>query len=175
MSGGRLLIKANRVRKPDESAVWRGWGGKEKERTDCVQSDVRTFGIAGDWKAVLEVEVWVEMVTEGGRRFVTPLRKDEVSAARYRQENIEATIVDEPKESCTGARWIETCVAPRHVDVSRDFLFYLLRTSSVGGVGGGFGGAARLSLFVLFLCSVDHSGIGQRINKVVFSGWQSIR
>ena len=42
-------------------------GGKEKEWTDCVQSDIRTFGIAGDWKAMaLNAEVWVETVTEGG-------------------------------------------------------------------------------------------------------------
>ena len=31
-----------------EGAVRRGQGGKEKEWTDCVQSDIRTFGIAGD-------------------------------------------------------------------------------------------------------------------------------
>ena len=41
-----------------EGAVWRGWGGKEKERTDCVQSDIRAFSIAGDWKATaLKAEV----------------------------------------------------------------------------------------------------------------------
>ena len=44
-----------------EGAVRRGQGGKEKERTDCVQSDIRVFGIAGDWKAMaLKAEVWVE-------------------------------------------------------------------------------------------------------------------
>ena len=30
-------------------------------------------------------------------------------------------LVDESKESCTGARRTETCVAPRRVDASRDF------------------------------------------------------
>ena len=35
-----------------EGAIWRGRGGKEKEWTDCVQSDIRAFGIAGDWKAL---------------------------------------------------------------------------------------------------------------------------
>ena len=30
-----------------EGAVRRGRGGKEKEWTDCVQSDIRAFGIAG--------------------------------------------------------------------------------------------------------------------------------
>ena len=29
----------------------RGRGGKEKEGTDCVQSDIQAFGIGGDWKA----------------------------------------------------------------------------------------------------------------------------
>ena len=31
-----------------EGTVRRGWGGKEKEMTDCVQSDIRAFGITGD-------------------------------------------------------------------------------------------------------------------------------
>ena len=33
-----------------ECAVRRGRGGKEKEWTDCVQSDIPAFGITGDWK-----------------------------------------------------------------------------------------------------------------------------
>ena len=54
-----------------EGAVRRGRGGKEKEWTDCVQSDIRTFGITGGWKATaLKAEMYVEMVTEGRRRFV---------------------------------------------------------------------------------------------------------
>ena len=53
-----------------EGAVRRGQGGKEKEWTDCVQSDIRTFGITGDWKAMaLKAEVWVEAVTEGGPKY----------------------------------------------------------------------------------------------------------
>ena len=53
-------------------------GGKEKEWTDCLKSDIRTFDIAGDWKATaLEAEVWVETVTEGGRRFMGAWRKEE--------------------------------------------------------------------------------------------------
>ena len=75
-----------------EGAVRRGRGGKEKEWTDCVQSDIRAFGIAGDWKATaLKAEVWVETVTEGGRRFMAAWRKEEVDAARHRQEKREAT------------------------------------------------------------------------------------
>ena len=67
-------------------------GGKEKEGTDCVQSDIRAFGIAGDWKATaLEAEVWVETVTEGGRRFMAAWRKEEVDAASHRQEKRDAT------------------------------------------------------------------------------------
>ena len=52
-----------------DGAARRGRGGKEKEWTDCVQSDTRAYCIAGDWKATaLEAEVWVETVTVGGRR-----------------------------------------------------------------------------------------------------------
>ena len=90
MSGGRLpkrIVVGNL-----EGAVRRGRGEKEKEWTDCVQSDIRAFGIAGDWKAtVLEAEVWVETVTEGGRRFMVAWRKEDVDAARHRQEKREAT------------------------------------------------------------------------------------
>ena len=70
----------------------RGRGRKEKEWTDCVQSGVRASGITGDWKAMaLKVEVWVDMVTEGGRRFVAAWRKEGVDAARHHQEKREAT------------------------------------------------------------------------------------
>ena len=52
-------------------------GGKEKEWTDCVQSDIRAFGITGDWKTMaLKDEVWVEAVTEGGRRFMAAWREE---------------------------------------------------------------------------------------------------
>ena len=75
-----------------EGAVRRGWGGKEKEWTDCVQSDIRAFDIVGDWKATaLKAVVWVETVTEGWRRFMAAWRKEEVDAARHRQEKREAT------------------------------------------------------------------------------------
>ena len=74
MSEGRLpkrIIFGNL-----EGAVRRERGGKKKEWTDCVQSDVRAFGIAGEWKATaLEAEVWVETVTEGGRRFMVAWRR----------------------------------------------------------------------------------------------------
>ena len=57
-------------------------------RGDCVQSDIRAFGIAGSRKAAaLKAEVvWIETVTEGGRRFMAVWRrKEEMDAARYRQ------------------------------------------------------------------------------------------
>ena len=67
-------------------------GGKEKEWTNCVQSDIRAFGITGDWKTMaLKAEVWVEAVTEGGRRFMAAWREEEEDAARHRQEKREAT------------------------------------------------------------------------------------
>jgi len=33
-----------------KGAAKREWGGKEKEWIDCVESDVRAFGIPGDWR-----------------------------------------------------------------------------------------------------------------------------
>ena len=39
----------------------------------------------------LKVKVWVETVAEGGRRFMVAWRKEEVDAARHRQEKREAT------------------------------------------------------------------------------------
>ena len=56
-------------------AVRRGWGGKGKEWTHCVQNDIRAFDITGDWKATaLKAEVWVDTVTEDGRKFMTSRR-----------------------------------------------------------------------------------------------------
>ena len=90
MSGGRLpkrIMFGNL-----EGAVRRGRGGKEKEETDCVQSDIRAFGITGDWKTMaLKDEVWVEAVTEGERRFMAAWREEEEDTARHRQEKREAT------------------------------------------------------------------------------------
>ena len=90
MSGGRLpkrIVFGNL-----ECAVRRGRGGKEKEWPDCVHSDIRTFGIAGDWKATaFKAEVWVETVTDGGRRFMAAWTKEQIDAARHRQEKREAT------------------------------------------------------------------------------------
>ena len=38
----------------------------------------------------LKAEVWVEVVTEGGRRFMAPWREKEEDAARHREEKREA-------------------------------------------------------------------------------------
>ena len=66
-------------------------GGKEKQWTDCVQSDIRAFGMTGDWETMaVKAEVWVEAVTEGGRRFMAAWRQEEEDAARHRQKR-EAT------------------------------------------------------------------------------------
>ena len=57
-----------------------------------VKSDIRAFGIAGDWKAMaLKAEVWIEAVTEGGRRFMAAWSEEEEDAAGHRQEKGEAT------------------------------------------------------------------------------------
>ena len=90
MSGGWLptrIVVGNL-----EGAVRRGRGGKEKEWTDCVQSNIRAFSIAADWKATaLKAGVWVETVTDGGWRFMAACRKEEADAARHRQEKREVT------------------------------------------------------------------------------------
>ena len=39
----------------------------------------------------LKAEVWVEEVTEGGRRFMAAWREEEEDTARHRQEKREAT------------------------------------------------------------------------------------
>ena len=58
MSGGRLPKRF--MSRNLEGAVRRGRDGKEKEWTDCVQSDIWAFGITEDWKAMmLKAEVWV--------------------------------------------------------------------------------------------------------------------
>ena len=50
--------------------------------------NIRAFGITEDWKAtaLLKAEVWVETVTEGWQRFMAAWRKEEVDAARHRQD-----------------------------------------------------------------------------------------
>ena len=86
MSGGRLPKRI--MFGSLAGAVRRGRGGKAKEWTDCVQSDIRAFGITGDWKTMaLKAEVWVEAVTEGGRRFMAAWRQEEEDAAGEERGN----------------------------------------------------------------------------------------
>ena len=55
-------------------------------------SDIRAFGIAGYCKpTAIEAEVWVDMVTDGGRRFMAAWRNEEVGKSRHRQLKREAT------------------------------------------------------------------------------------
>ena len=96
-AGTLLRMTGGRLPKQDmfgnlESAVRRGRGRKEKEWTDCVQSDIQAFGIMEGWKTMaLKAEVWVEAVTEGGRRLMAAWREEEEDAARHPQEKREAT------------------------------------------------------------------------------------
>ena len=56
----RALCYQNTIIQGEDGVGKRKW-------TDCVQSDIRAFGIKGDWKATaLKAEVWVETVAEGG-------------------------------------------------------------------------------------------------------------
>ena len=70
MSGGPLpkrIVFGNL-----EGALRRRRAGKEKEWNAYVQGDIRAFGIMREWKATaLKTKVWVESVTEGGRRFMS--------------------------------------------------------------------------------------------------------
>ena len=88
-----------------QGAVWRGRDGKEKKRTDCVQSDIRTFGIAGDWKAsALKYEVWVETVTEVHDRVVERRgRRGQTSSEERDNETGNVAIVHGSVEFCEAA------------------------------------------------------------------------
>ena len=74
MSGGRLTKRI--VFENLEDAVRRGRGGKKTEGTDCVPIDIWVFGTKGDWNTTaLKAGVWIETVTEGGRRSIAAWRK----------------------------------------------------------------------------------------------------
>ena len=65
----------------------RGRGGKEKDRVDCVERDVRAFGISGHWKALsLQEDEWYNTVVDGGRRFKDTWRRKGEQASEVRQE-----------------------------------------------------------------------------------------
>ena len=77
-------------------------------------------------------------------------------------------LVDELKESGTGARRTETCVVPRHVDASRVFCFVFVQTSSVRGGGG----RQIFSLVVFFFFSRPRARLANLSSS--FSGCQPI-
>ena len=88
MSGGQLPTKRI-IFGNLEGKVQRGRDGKEKEWTDCVQSDIRTFGITGDWKAMaLKDEVWAEAATERGEK--KRKTRPDVAGRRVRQRDWES-------------------------------------------------------------------------------------
>ena len=75
-----------------------GVGRRKTEWTDCVQSDIRAFGISGDWKTMaLKAEVWVEAVRRvgggswprGGKK-KSKTRPDIVRRRRERQRDWES-------------------------------------------------------------------------------------
>ena len=70
-----------------KDGVKKGRGGQEKEWVACVESDVRAFKIQQNWKhAARDAQNWTEIVTEGGRRFMTDWRKEEEEKSKTRQE-----------------------------------------------------------------------------------------
>ena len=53
-----------------------GRDGKEKEGLDCIQIDIPSFGIMGDWKVTtLKAEVWVEKATKDRQRFMAAWKR----------------------------------------------------------------------------------------------------
>ena len=63
---------------------------------------IRVFGITRGWKAMaLKAMVWVDMVTEVGRRFMTAWRKEEVDAPRNREEKRKAGKIINRTRVCT--------------------------------------------------------------------------
>ena len=157
----RAAAKANLVFGNLEG-IRRGRGRrKEKKWTDRAQSDIWAFGITGGWSAAaFKAEVWVETVTEGGWSFMDAWRKEEVDAARHRQEKrgnetgkvvithgsvelCEATpigLADESKESLYGR---ETDRGLRSAQVCMVFILF---SPNEQRVCGGRGCAARLFL-----------------------------
>ena len=60
-----------------KDGVKKGQGRQEQKWTTCVENDVRSFKIQHNWKhAVRDTQSWTEIVTEGGRGFMTEWRKE---------------------------------------------------------------------------------------------------
>ena len=61
--------------------------GKIKRGQYALKSDVGSFKIQQNWKhAAQDAHSWTEMVTEGGRRFITEWRKEEEEKSKTCQE-----------------------------------------------------------------------------------------
>ena len=75
-----------------EGAVQCGEGGVERRKSGPIAYRATPGRSARDWKATaVEAGVWIETVTRGGWRSMVAWRKEEVDAARHRQEERGAT------------------------------------------------------------------------------------
>ena len=85
-------------------------------------------------------------------------QRDWESCYRIRKRRILRSDAHSPsrRNPCTDGRRTETCVAPRHVDASRDFDFDFICPERAAWGGGGGGGGALPDFFCLFSCSADH-------------------
>ena len=150
----------------------------DRLRTERHPGVVHNGGLKSDG---VKAEVWVDTVMEGGRKFMAAWRKEEVDAARHRQEKREATrlgklsshtdscrhrilrsdthrLADEPRESLSlygpeTDRDLRS--AYRHVDASK---FYFIFSERAAWGGGG----ALPDLFFCYFSPVQQttSGIG---------------
>ena len=68
-------------------AIVGGGSGRSVMKLKLIRRGASSWAVA----TALKAEAWVETVTEGGRRFMAAWRKEEVDAARHRQEKREAT------------------------------------------------------------------------------------
>ena len=69
-----------------------------------------------------------------------------------------------------------TCVAPRHVDAPRVlFLFLFFFSERAARAGDGRGALPDFFFFFFFPVQQTTSGIGHRVKKYFFSGWQPMR
>ena len=156
MTGGRLPKRI--VLRNLEGAVRRGRGGKEKEWTDCVQSDIRAFGIARDSKAMsLKAEVWVDTVAEGSRRFMAAWRREEVDAP---QTSPEEESRNETGKVVIAHGSVECCIGL--ADESKESLYG--RETAARGGGGGCA-ARRFRFYPFFPVQQTTSGIGHNVRK----------
>ena len=88
-----------------ENAGKRGPGGNEKEGTDCVEEDLRLFGITRDWNTAAALDdpgAWYSTVRDGGCRFIAAWVKEEKNASKHWQRKREAEEADKVIEVAPG-------------------------------------------------------------------------